>query len=687
MPPQQGVSVQDLIRQEAKTAGVPPELALAVADQESGFNPTLVNPTAVKGEHATGTFQLLPSTAKTLGVDHTDPRQNIHGGVQYLRQLLDKHQGDLTAVLNEYGGVRTAGPGYADSVIGKLGKYQATGTTTSKVGQPPPRLLDLRKDPHAKPPSAEDFMTRGERLDRAVGGAAAEVGSQFDPRTPGGRRNLAGGIGGGVATALVPETAGLSALALPVIGAAVAGGGETAVEQAVGTRPPTDSPMVGALEQGGTELLGQAAPWALKGIARRGTAFAAQKIGTSALGDLLAKLPEIDEAGIAARGAIRGPAQSARDIAGQAVDQAAETGPRINLAPIKAQAREMVASARPPAEPTMAGVGYLKNAAAVSPSTSSVGRASAGEQTAFQRALQAAGVPVEDTHPLPGVLAKIEQAPDTVRFPEAHQLLRALDESVNWESPAKRQVQQITKGVRQSLRDTMSVHAPYDQAAAHYAAIVPLYTKQYAGRFRKEAFTDPGSLVRNINLQKPTPLRMLRDLLVEQSAAGGGAEEGQAAWNQVRGAVVRTKLLNRGFEGLDQQLSKVSKETRGVLFGDAQGSTVENNLRMIAAASKVARQKMSGEQAGGHVARATMLGPGNLWGALSIAKLALSGPQQRDLLEWAAYSPANTQRLVSLMTGGSPTGAAVADLLRSAGIEPRSSHERSAVGQPPPIRR
>ena len=96
-------TVQDLIRKTATKYGVPPEFALAIAEQESGFNPTVIGPEITegpaKGQKAIGTFQIIPSTGKMLGVDPNDPRQNIDGGVKYIRQLFDQHNGDLDAIL------------------------------------------------------------------------------------------------------------------------------------------------------------------------------------------------------------------------------------------------------------------------------------------------------------------------------------------------------------------------------------------------------------------------------------------------------------------------------------------------------------------------------------------------------------------------------------------------------------
>lgn len=75
-------AIQNAIVQAALSAGVDPGIALGVAKVESGFNP---GARGAAGE--VGLFQLLPSTAASLGVDPTDPAQNIEGGVRYLAQL------------------------------------------------------------------------------------------------------------------------------------------------------------------------------------------------------------------------------------------------------------------------------------------------------------------------------------------------------------------------------------------------------------------------------------------------------------------------------------------------------------------------------------------------------------------------------------------------------------------------
>lgn len=100
--------VQSQIVSAAQSAGVDPSLALAVAKQESGFNPTAVSP---KG--AIGVFQLMTATAAGLGVDPNDPGQNIQGGVKLLGQLLQQYGGDTSLALAAY----NAGP----SAVAKYG--------------------------------------------------------------------------------------------------------------------------------------------------------------------------------------------------------------------------------------------------------------------------------------------------------------------------------------------------------------------------------------------------------------------------------------------------------------------------------------------------------------------------------------------------------------------------------------
>ncbi len=87
-----------LIRNTASRFGVDAALVKAVVHVESGFNPYAVS---VKG--ASGLMQLMPQTASRYGVQSLfDPRQNITGGVRYLRDLLSEFSGNTRLALAGY---------------------------------------------------------------------------------------------------------------------------------------------------------------------------------------------------------------------------------------------------------------------------------------------------------------------------------------------------------------------------------------------------------------------------------------------------------------------------------------------------------------------------------------------------------------------------------------------------------
>ncbi len=92
-----------IIAEAATRHGVDPRLVAAVTRRESAYNPNAVSPVG-----ASGLMQLMPATAKFLGVtDVFDARQNVNGGTRYLRNLLDTFNGDLDLALAAY----NAGPG------------------------------------------------------------------------------------------------------------------------------------------------------------------------------------------------------------------------------------------------------------------------------------------------------------------------------------------------------------------------------------------------------------------------------------------------------------------------------------------------------------------------------------------------------------------------------------------------
>lgn len=114
---------QQLIREAALRAGLPPAFVASVARVESAFRPDAVSP---KG--AIGVMQLMPATAKSLGADPYDVRQNIEAGTRLLRDLLLQYDGDVVKALAAY----NAGAGAVARYQG-LPPYDETRRYVNKV--------------------------------------------------------------------------------------------------------------------------------------------------------------------------------------------------------------------------------------------------------------------------------------------------------------------------------------------------------------------------------------------------------------------------------------------------------------------------------------------------------------------------------------------------------------------------
>jgi hypothetical protein len=166
----------------ASQHGVSVDLVRAVIQVESDYDHL-----AVSSKGAQGLMQLMPDTARRMGVSNAfDPRQNIFGGVRYLRLLLDTFQGDVrlaTAAYNagsntvvRYGGV----PPYRET-RGYVQKIQALLSSVSAGVQaaffvPNPRTVD------GLPPAVEAAVAAPPGTPAAVAPARAAKARKSAPR-------------------------------------------------------------------------------------------------------------------------------------------------------------------------------------------------------------------------------------------------------------------------------------------------------------------------------------------------------------------------------------------------------------------------------------------------------------------------------------------------------------------------
>jgi soluble lytic murein transglycosylase-like protein len=95
------VQLRPHLDQAGKAVALSPRLLEAIAWAESRFNMR-----AVSSRGAVGAMQLMPATARDLGVDPHTPQQNVRGGARYLRAMLTEFDGDLVRAIAAY----NAGP-------------------------------------------------------------------------------------------------------------------------------------------------------------------------------------------------------------------------------------------------------------------------------------------------------------------------------------------------------------------------------------------------------------------------------------------------------------------------------------------------------------------------------------------------------------------------------------------------
>src|SRR5262245_32086589 len=229
MPDERAATWDDLLAHEAKKQNVSFQLAKAMMDVESQGRPD-----AVSKRGAIGLMQLMPDTAKELGVDPRDPLQNIRGGVTYLRRMIDLHPNDLEGALRAY----NAGPNaqnadqipetrdYVQRVLARLQGTPAPRRESPVVAghrAPISPSLQAKVPKIGGPPPAPPAPTHTEPP-----GLLKTMLLNVSPTTPEGRRNLGGGIGaiGGpmLATLAGAPLGPLGMATTGVLGAMITGG-------------------------------------------------------------------------------------------------------------------------------------------------------------------------------------------------------------------------------------------------------------------------------------------------------------------------------------------------------------------------------------------------------------------------------------------------------------------------------
>jgi hypothetical protein len=161
----------DMVEQIARSYGVEVPLVHSVIRAESNYNPQAVSPAG-----ALGIMQLIPATARRFGVTNPfDARQNIEGGVRYLRFLLDYYKNDYPKAIAAY----NAGEGAVDRYQG-IPPYQETRAYLIQVAR---NLRAARQAEEAKNKAAQQMAANRpkEAETRAAVENAAASDQQYKP--------------------------------------------------------------------------------------------------------------------------------------------------------------------------------------------------------------------------------------------------------------------------------------------------------------------------------------------------------------------------------------------------------------------------------------------------------------------------------------------------------------------------
>lgn len=163
-------SMENIFAEASQQYNVPLNLLKAVGKAESGFNAQ-----AVSGAGAQGVMQLMPATARSLGVeDSFDARSNIMGGAKYLAGLLERYQGDVVLALSAY----NAGSGNVEK-YGGVPPFAETRNYIQKVMSYMGEDIDLSGITAVQNTQSSVYPTAMDLLSSLVSGTGS-TGSAFD---------------------------------------------------------------------------------------------------------------------------------------------------------------------------------------------------------------------------------------------------------------------------------------------------------------------------------------------------------------------------------------------------------------------------------------------------------------------------------------------------------------------------
>jgi len=184
------------VGQAAVKQGLNPDFVLPMVYQESGFNPN-----AKSSSGAIGLMQLMPATAKSLGVDPEDVDQNINGGLMLIKQLIKnpKIGNDPYKILAGYhSGEGEASKFLETGNINDLGPKakQHLWDVSERYGKELPAALATSEEEQAQ---EEPAVKQGADFSAAKMPASKEAGKEEEPPVPAYVGAGVGGVGGGIA--------------------------------------------------------------------------------------------------------------------------------------------------------------------------------------------------------------------------------------------------------------------------------------------------------------------------------------------------------------------------------------------------------------------------------------------------------------------------------------------------------